>query len=95
MQNFAGLGQFSTALSANPVVICHNGGMETRFLSLADVTEILQVPMSTVRALVKSGELRAIQVGGKGTWRVERSEFEAYIDRCYAETDARVAQPEP
>jgi len=47
--------------------------------------------MSTVRALVKSGELRAIQVGGKGTWRVERAEFEAYIERCYAQTEARIA----
>lgn len=64
--------------------------MEPRFLSLADITEILQVPMSTVRQLVRSGELRAIQVGGKGTWRVERSEFEAYIDRCYAQTEARL-----
>lgn len=66
--------------------------MEPRFLSLADVTEILQVPMSTVRQLVRSGELRAIQVGGKGTWRVERSEFEAYIERCYAQTEARLEQ---
>lgn len=66
--------------------------MEPRFLSLADITEILQVPMSTVRALVRSGEIRAIQVGGKGTWRVERSEFEAYIERRYAETDARIAK---
>jgi len=65
--------------------------MQPRFLSLADITEILQVPMSTVRALVKSGELRAIQVGGKGTWRVERAEFEAYIERCYAQTEARIA----
>ncbi len=68
------------------------GAMEPRFLSLADVTEILQVPMSTVRQLVRSGELRAIQVGGKGTWRVERSEFEAYIERCYAQTEARLEQ---
>ncbi len=64
--------------------------MEARFLTLADVTEILQVPMSTVRALVRSGELRGIQVGGKGTWRVERVELEAYIKRCYDETDERL-----
>lgn len=48
--------------------------------------------MSTVRALVRSGEIRAIQVGGKGTWRVEREEFEAYIQRCYEQTDARIAE---
>ncbi|MPV48885.1 helix-turn-helix domain-containing protein [Pseudactinotalea sp. HY160] len=63
--------------------------MEPRFLTLADVTEILQVSMATVRALVRSGELRGIQVGGKGTWRIERVELEAYIERCYAESDER------
>lgn len=65
-----------------------------RFLTLADVTEILKVPMATVRALVRTGELRAIQVGGKGTWRVEDRELQAYIDRCYEETDARHEGPQ-
>lgn len=65
--------------------------MESRFLTLADITEILQVPMSTVRTLVRNGEIRGIQVGGKGTWRVEREEFEAYIRRCYEASDARAA----
>ena len=64
--------------------------MEQRFLSLADVTEILSISMSQARALVRSGELRAIQVGGKGTWRVENAELEAYIQRQYAKTDARL-----
>lgn len=63
--------------------------MEPRFLTLSDVTEILQVPLATVRALVRSGDLRAIQVGGKGTWRVEQVELEAYIKRCYANSDER------
>lgn len=64
--------------------------MEQRFLSLADVTEILSITMSQARALVRNGELRAIQVGGKGTWRVENTELEAYIQRQYAKTDARI-----
>ncbi|HIZ36273.1 MAG TPA: helix-turn-helix domain-containing protein [Candidatus Ruania gallistercoris] len=64
--------------------------MEQRFLSLADVTEILAISMSQARALVRSGELRAIQVGGKGTWRVENSELEDYIQRQYAKSAARL-----
>jgi excisionase family DNA binding protein len=64
--------------------------MEPRFLSLADVCEVLQVPMPTVRALVRSGELRAIQVGGKGTWRVENSALEAYIEHRYAVEEERL-----
>lgn len=64
--------------------------MEQRFLSLADVTEILAISMSQARALVRNGELRAIQVGGKGTWRVENSELEDYIQRQYAKSAARL-----
>ncbi|HLS01927.1 MAG TPA: helix-turn-helix domain-containing protein [Beutenbergiaceae bacterium] len=67
--------------------------MQPRFLSLADIAETLQVPMSTVRALVRSGELRAIQIGGKGTWRVEVSEFEDYIQRCYQKSQAKLSDP--
>ena len=34
-----------------------------RFLTLSDVAEELQVSLSQVRALVRSGELPAIQIG--------------------------------
>ena len=36
-----------------------------RFLTLSDVAEELQVSLSQVRALVRSGELPAIQIGGR------------------------------
>jgi excisionase family DNA binding protein len=61
-----------------------------RFLLLADVAEILNVSAVQARALVKSGELPAIKVGGRGQWRIEASELEAYIQRKYAETRALV-----
>lgn len=64
--------------------------MQPRFLSLADVTEVLQITMSQARALVRSGSLKAIQIGGKGTWRVENRELEAYIERMYAQTEERI-----
>ena len=32
------------------------------------------------------GDLPAIKVGGRGQWRVETVELEAYIQRMYAET---------
>lgn len=57
-----------------------------RFLSLTDVAEILAISASQTYALVRSGELPAIKIGGKGTWRVERSALEDYIARCYADT---------
>ncbi len=64
--------------------------MQQRFLSLADVAEILSISMSQVRALVRSGELKGIQIGGKGTWRVENTQLQDYIDRMYAQTEERL-----
>jgi excisionase family DNA binding protein len=57
-----------------------------RFLTLADVAEILNVSASQAYALVRSGDLPAIKVGGRGQWRVEAAELEGYIARLYAET---------
>ncbi|WP_183373886.1 helix-turn-helix domain-containing protein [Helcobacillus massiliensis] len=36
--------------------------------------------------LLRSGELRAIRVGGRNQWRVCEAELEAYIERAYAAT---------
>lgn len=58
---------------------------EPRFLTLADVAEILATSVSQVRALVRDGELRAIRIGGRQQYRVETTELEAYIQRMYAE----------
>ncbi|OLT55409.1 helix-turn-helix domain-containing protein [Cellulosimicrobium sp. CUA-896] len=64
--------------------------MAQRFLTLADVTEELNISAAQAYALVRSGELPAIQVGGRGQWRVEASELEAYIQRMYAQTRQRI-----
>ncbi|WNB86381.1 helix-turn-helix domain-containing protein [Cellulomonas sp. ATA003] len=64
--------------------------MPPRFLTLADVTEILNISTAQAYALVRSGELPAIQIGGRLQWRVEASQLEAYIERMYAETRARL-----
>ncbi len=61
-----------------------------RFLQLTDVAEILNISSSQTYALVRSGELPAIKIGGRGQWRVERAALEDYISRCYAETKAFV-----
>jgi len=61
-----------------------------RFLQLADVAEVLNISSSQTYALVRSGELPAIKIGGRGQWRVERTALEAYITRCYEQTKAFV-----
>lgn len=68
--------------------------MQTRFLTLTDVAEILNVTMAQTKALVRSGELPAIKVGGRGAWRVERAELEAYIQRMYAQTKEFIGRHE-
>ena len=65
-----------------------------RFLQLSDVAEILNISSSQTYALVRSGDLAAIKVGGRGQWRVERSALEEYIQRCYDETKA-FTKPHP
>jgi len=57
-----------------------------RFLQLSDVAEILNISSAQTYALVRNGELPAIKVGGRGQWRVEREQLEAYIQRAYAQT---------
>jgi len=69
---------------------CQTDAMAQRFLTLADVTDELNISAAQAYALVRSGELPAIQVGGRGQWRVEVSELEAYIQRMYAQTRQRI-----
>jgi excisionase family DNA binding protein len=64
--------------------------MKPRFLLLEDVAEELSVSQSQVYHMVRSGELPAIKVGGRGQWRVERDRLEAYIAEKYRETEAWV-----
>jgi excisionase family DNA binding protein len=57
-----------------------------RFLTLADVADVLNISASQTYALVRQGELAAIKIGGRGQWRVERDQLEAYISRMYDQT---------
>lgn len=57
-----------------------------RFLTLADVAEVLNISAAQTYALVRNGDLPAIKVGGRGQWRVEESQLEAYIQRMYDQT---------
>lgn len=59
---------------------------ENRFLTLADAAEVLNVSASQIYALVRSGELPAIKIGGGGHWRVERTVLESYIQDKYEES---------
>lgn len=67
------------------------GVSEPRFLRLSDVAEILNISAAQTYALVRSGELRGMKIGGRGQWRVERDQLEAFIKKAHDDTSAFVA----
>lgn len=58
-----------------------------RFLTLADIAEVLNISAAQAYALVRGGDVRAIKIGGRGQWRVDEAELESYIDRMYSQTE--------
>ncbi|WP_182377275.1 helix-turn-helix domain-containing protein [Nocardioides sp. WS12] len=62
-----------------------------RFLTLADVAEVLNTSSAQVYALVRRGDLPAIKIGGRGQWRVEGSRLEEYIQQQYRSAEQYVA----
>ena len=63
-----------------------------RFLTLAEVAEILNTSVAQVYALVRRGDLVAMRIGGRGQWRVGVDNLEAYIDRAHADAAEHIAQ---
>ncbi len=66
-----------------------------RFLTPADAAEVLATTVVQIMALIRRGELRAIQIGGRGQWRIEAAELEAYIQRQYEKFDSRPTELAP
>lgn len=60
--------------------------IEPRFYTLDQTASYLNVSRPQVYALVRSGELPAIKLGGRGVWRVDRRQLEEYIQRLLEET---------
>ena len=63
-----------------------------RFLTLAEVAEILNTSVAQVYALVRRGDLVAMRIGGRGQWRVGVDKLEAYIDQAHADAAEHIAQ---
>lgn len=54
---------------------------------MADVSDVLNISAAQAYALVRSKDLRAIKVGGRGQWRIADADLEEYIQRMYEETE--------
>ena len=57
-----------------------------RFLLIEDVATELSTSRAQIYAMVRSGDLPAIKVGGRGQWRVERAKLEEFISQAYTDT---------
>lgn len=62
------------------------GQVESRFLTLEDVAIFLNVSVQQAYSLVRNGDLPAIKIGGRGVWRVDRRQLDAYVERLHEET---------
>jgi len=61
-------------------------GVEPRLFTLEEVATYLNVSVPQVYALVRSQELPAVKIGGRGVWRVDRTQLDDYIQRLHDET---------
>jgi excisionase family DNA binding protein len=64
---------------------------QRRFLTIEQVAEELAVGVPLVRSMLKTGELRGLQVGGRGMWRIGVQDLETYINQAYQRTADKIA----
>jgi excisionase family DNA binding protein len=63
-----------------------------RFYTLNDVATLLASTEAQVYALVRSGDLPAIKIGGRGQWRIEVTMLDQWIADRYEATKAYLAE---
>ena len=59
-------------------------------MTLREVAERLNIGKTSAHRLVTSGEIRGFRIGSEhaGSWRVLRSDFDAYVDSRRAAAEA-------
>lgn len=57
-----------------------------RFITPAEVADMLSLDQGAVESLLESGELRAIRIGPRHEWRIERSVLDGYLEAKYEES---------
>ena len=67
---------------------------QPRFMTLRQVADLLRCTQGQVYSLVRSGQLKGIQIGGRNQWRVERSKLEEYIQEAYRRTAENLERPQ-
>jgi len=60
-----------------------------RFLRPEEVAKVLNVTVSQVYTLMRTGQLPAVKIGRRGVWRVSQESLEAYIAELQRDAEAR------
>jgi hypothetical protein len=63
-----------------------------RFLMVEHVAQELNVGEPPIGVILKTGELRGIQVGGCGAWRIWIADLDAYIEGAHRRTAEKIAR---
>lgn len=63
----------------------------SRFLTVEQVAHELNVGEPLIRAMLRTGDLRGIQVGGRGLWRIGAADVELYIEAAYRRTAEKMS----
>jgi excisionase family DNA binding protein len=64
-------------------------------LKPADVARVLNVTVTQVYTLMRSGDLPALKIGKKGVWRISRDTLEQYLADLETEARGRSGITEP
>lgn len=56
-------------------------GMARTFIPISSASELLGGTDDQTYALIRAGQLPAIQIGGRAQWRVETAELDAFTER--------------
>jgi excisionase family DNA binding protein len=62
--------------------------LQPRFITLEDVAAYLSVSVPQVYAMVRSGDLPAVKIGGRGVWRVDKEQLDQYLEQLMEDTKA-------
>ena len=62
---------------------------DVRFLTVAEVADLMRVSKMTVYRLIRSGKLPAVQIGK--AYRVREDELESYLNANYVKAPERSA----
>ena len=54
-----------------------------RFLTIEQVAQELATSEVQIRSMLKTGQLKGIQIGGRNVWRVGRQDLEDFIQDAY------------